>query len=139
MFHPSTVQQLTNIPRRRKPRRHPTSADEAAVLIRRASPADEPDIARLAALEERPELAAGDRLVGELGGTIVAALEVRSGRAVADPFVPTTAILELLGLRAAQVRRSPSQSDDIPRAAECSAASATKERDRWRARLAPRV
>ncbi|HVF76989.1 MAG TPA: hypothetical protein VNA28_01730 [Solirubrobacteraceae bacterium] len=105
MFHPSTVMQLTNVSSRRKPRRYSTTADEAAVLIRPASIDDEPDIARLAALEERPELAGGERLVGELGGRIVAALEVRSGRAVADPFVPTTAILELLGLRAAQVRR----------------------------------
>ena len=45
------------------------------------------------------------RLIGELGGRIVAALEVCSGRAIADPFVATTGVVELLGLRAAQVRR----------------------------------
>jgi hypothetical protein len=43
--------------------------------------------------------------VGELEGRIVAALEVRSGTTIADPFVPTQGIVELLGLRAAQVRR----------------------------------
>lgn len=105
MFHPSTFAQTTGRRPRRAPYRHAPAADEAAVLIRPASPDDEPDIARLAALEERPELPAGERLVGELGGRVVAALEVRSGRAVADPFVPTSGIVELLGLRAAQVRR----------------------------------
>ena len=105
MFHPSTVMQLASLPPRRKPRRYPTVADDATVLIRPASARDEPDIARLAALEERPELAGGERLIGELGGRVVAALDVRSGRAVADPFVPTRGVVELLGLRAAQVRR----------------------------------
>lgn len=105
MLHPSTVMQLTNISPRRKPTRHPSAADAEALLIRRAAADDEPAIARLAALEERPELPGGERLIGELGGRIVAALDVRSGRAVADPFVPTSGIVELLGLRAAQVRR----------------------------------
>ena len=38
-------------------------------------------------------------------GRIVAALEVCSGRAIADPFVATAGVVELLDLRAAQVRR----------------------------------
>ncbi|HEV2786828.1 MAG TPA: hypothetical protein VGV67_10595 [Solirubrobacteraceae bacterium] len=102
MFHPSTFDHLSP---RRAPRPR-TAADDAAVLIRRASAYDEPALARLAALDERPELPpAGERLIGELGGRIVAALDVRSGRAVADPFVPTSRVVELLGLRAAQVRR----------------------------------
>ncbi|MEA2222517.1 MAG: hypothetical protein QOH83_893 [Solirubrobacteraceae bacterium] len=105
MFHPSTFARLATLSPRRAPRRYSSSADEAAVLIRRASVADEPTIARLAALEERPELPGGERLVGELEGRIVAALDLRSGRSVADPFVPTSGIVELLGLRAAQVRR----------------------------------
>ncbi|MEA2128990.1 MAG: hypothetical protein QOJ85_1881, partial [Solirubrobacteraceae bacterium] len=33
------------------------------------------------------------------------AVEVRSGVTIADPFVPTSTVVELLGLRAAQVRR----------------------------------
>ncbi len=106
MFHPSTtlVQVAARRPRRSR-RRHPSAADDAAVVIRRAATQDEPDIARLAALEERPELPGGERLIGELEGRVVAALDVRSGRSVADPFVPTRGIVELLGLRAAQVRR----------------------------------
>jgi hypothetical protein len=80
------------------------AVDEAPVLIRPASRGDARAIDRLAALDEH-ELPRGDRLVGELEGRIVAALEVRSGKTIADPFVPTQGIVELLGLRAAQVRR----------------------------------
>jgi hypothetical protein len=101
MFHPSTFADLAERPLGRRRR---TATDDAPVLIRPAAANDEPEIARLSALDER-ELPAGERLIAELGGKIVAALDVRSGRAVADPFVPTSGIVELLGLRAAQVRR----------------------------------
>lgn len=104
MLHPSTFAHLAGFAPRPEARRRST-ADDAPVVIRPAAPADEDDIARLAALEERPALPGGERLVGELGGRVVAALDIGSGRAVADPFVPTRAIVELLGLRATQVRR----------------------------------
>ena len=104
MLHPSTFTRFAGRSERRVPRRHPGVDDEAALVIRPASLEDEPAIVRLSALDEH-ELPRGDRLVGELGGRIVAALDVRSGDAVADPFVPTRGVLELLGLRAAQVRR----------------------------------
>jgi len=35
--------------------------------------------------------------------SVVAAVEVAGGKAVAEPFVPTSAVVELAGLRAAQV------------------------------------
>jgi len=108
VLHPSTFATYAGLaPRRRPPRRHRdrSRADEAAVLIRPAAPEDEPAIARLAALDELPQLPRGERLIGELGGRVVAALEICSGRAVADPFAPTSGVVELLGLRAAQVRR----------------------------------
>ena len=104
MYHPSTFAAFGGHYARRVTHRHVTDDPHAALLIRPASTDDEPAIARLSALDER-ELPDGERLVGELGGRIVAALEVGSGRAVADPFVPTTGLVELLGLRAAQVRR----------------------------------
>ena len=89
----------------RRPRRRRTdAAGDAPVLIRRAEAADEPAIARLAALDE-DELPLGERLIAEVAGRPVAALEQRSGATVADPFAPTSAVVELLGLRAAQVRR----------------------------------
>ena len=105
MLHPATFAQYVGITPHRRRHRHRTVAEDASVLIRRAKAEDEPAIARLAALDERPELPRGERLIGELGGRVVAALEVCSGRAVADPFAPTSAIVELLGLRAAQVRQ----------------------------------
>ena len=89
--------------KRRAPRR-PARDEAAPLLIRAASADDEPAIERLSALDEHV-LPRGERLVGEVGGRIVAALDVRSGDAVADPFVPTAGIVELLGLRAAQVQR----------------------------------
>jgi hypothetical protein len=104
MLHPSTFARLFDRAPRRARRRPPPAADETPLLIRRASAADEPALARLAALDDRT-LPRGERLVGELEGRIVAALEVCSGRSIADPFVPTSAVVELLGLRAAQVRR----------------------------------
>lgn len=91
---------------RRRPARRPRSAHSAGapVLIRSASPADAGALERLAELDERT-LPPGERLVGELEGHVVAAVDVASGTAIADPFVPTVGVLELLGLRAAQVRR----------------------------------
>ena len=105
MFHPSTfADRGGHHYARRVTRRHHTGDPDAPMLIRRASTDDEPAIARLSALDEHV-LPRGERLIGELGGRIVAALDVRSGDVVADPFVPTRGIVELLGLRAAQVQR----------------------------------
>ncbi len=103
MFHP-TSNAFAGLSDRRVPPPHLHRNEATALLIRPASPADEPAIARLSALDEH-ELPRGERLIGERGGRIVAALDVRSGDAVADPFVPTSGLVELLGLRAAQVRR----------------------------------
>ena len=104
MFHSSTFAAFAGRSARRTPPNSPPADEGAALLIRPGSPADEPAIARLSALDEHV-LPSGERLIGELGGRIVAALDVRSGDAVADPFVPTSGVVELLGLRAAQVRR----------------------------------
>ena len=111
-MHPSNFAQLIDFTKRpprprgtgRGARATAAALDAEPLLIRRAAPADAPAIARLAALDER-ELPCGERLIALLSGRPVAALEVSSGFAVADPFVRTGAIVELLGLRAAQVRR----------------------------------
>lgn len=105
MLSPSTFIKFAGLAPHRRPRPRRSPAEDEAVLIRHAAAADEPAIARLAALDERPQLPGGERLVGELGGRVVAALDVRSGRSVADPFVATSGVVELLGLRAAQVKR----------------------------------
>ena len=78
------------------------SPSTAAVLIRVAEP-DERRIAELAALDSAPRLR-GDALVAEVDGEPVAALELGSGRTIADPFRRTLRILDVLHLRAAQLR-----------------------------------
>ena len=107
-MQPSNFAHLIDFSRRPRPRRSRSSAagfdQDAAVMIRHAAAADEPALERLAALDER-ELPRGERLIGLLAGRPVAAVEVSSGHTVADPFVATQGVVELLGLRAAQVRR----------------------------------
>ena len=75
----------------------------SSLNIRTAGPDDQRAIERLALLDDsrRPR---GDLLVAEAGEELVAALPVRGGRAVADPFRPTAEAVELLALRARQLR-----------------------------------
>ena len=107
LSHPPSYRRRHRRAKRRR-RSEPATfaaASEATVVIRRAAPIDEADITRLAELEDHAPLPAGERLIGELEGRVVAALDMRSGTVVADPFVPTRGIVELLDLRAAQVQR----------------------------------
>jgi len=73
------------------------------VTVRLAAGSDAASLARLAALDsaEAPE---GVTLLAEIEGETVAAVPVRGGRAIADPFRRTAAAVELLELRAAQLR-----------------------------------
>jgi hypothetical protein len=90
--------------RRRRSRARGTHAvPAAAVLIRPAAATDAGEITRLSELDER-ELPQGEQLLGVLEGRVVAALDVASGVAIADPFAPTVGVVKLLELRAAQVR-----------------------------------
>ncbi len=74
------------------------------VTVRMAGASDGPALARLAALDSAA-MPVGPTLVGEIDGEAVAALPVAGGAAVADPFRRTSAAIELLELRAAQLRR----------------------------------
>jgi hypothetical protein len=86
-------------------RRAPAPANPAAVdvRIRYALAEDGAALRRLAALEGRtppqPPL-----LVAEVGGEVHAALSLWDGQAIADPFRRTQALVELLGVRAAQLQ-----------------------------------
>ena len=75
------------------------------VLLRIARADDDADLICLAALDGARPLA-GPALVAEVGGAIVAALCLSTGRAVADPFVPSLHLVELLRRDAAR-RTSP--------------------------------
>jgi hypothetical protein len=77
--------------------------DGGAVTVRRATPADEIAISRLAVLDSaRP--VAGEVLVAEIGGELWAALSIDDGHLIADPFRATRVARELLALRARHLR-----------------------------------
>jgi hypothetical protein len=78
-----------------------TSPRSDAVVLRRAHADDEAGLVRLAALDSAIPLA-GPSFVAEQDGAIVAALCLSTGRAVADPFVPSLHLVELLRRHAAR-------------------------------------
>jgi hypothetical protein len=69
---------------------HPTT-----LTLRRAEPADAAALDRLVELEEATPLA-GDIIVAERGGAVVAALATADDRAVADIFLPTAGAVKML-------------------------------------------
>jgi hypothetical protein len=71
----------------------------STVLIRAASGTDVAALDRLAQLDSA-HVPTGDLLVAEADGTLVAALSVDNGSAIADPFRPTADVVDLLALRA---------------------------------------
>ena len=76
---------------------------QAPIVIRSAAGADAAAIARLGLLDGH-RLPAGEQLVAEAGGQILAAAEVASGATIADPFKPTGGVARLVELRAQQLR-----------------------------------
>ena len=78
---------VTNIP-----------AGESTVVIRLATPADVDDLRRLAALDSARALL-GTILVAQSDGEIRAAYSVEEQRTIADPFLPTAGLVELLRAR----------------------------------------
>jgi hypothetical protein len=87
-------------PRRRRDERATTTEAEP-VLLRVSTVHDGPALRQLAALEGAP--APAERCVlAEVDGSVVAALPVGGGAAIADPFVLTSHLLPLLELWARQ-------------------------------------
>ncbi|MDQ3850400.1 MAG: hypothetical protein M3296_07290 [Actinomycetota bacterium] len=76
----------------------------AEIVIRRALQRDAVVLRQLAELDGTSPLPEGEHLLAEIDGRPVAAIDVRTGRVVSDPFVPTAAA-DLLSLRARQGRR----------------------------------
>ena len=72
------------------------------VVIRLATAADRRSLERLAALDSA-DVPSGITLIANLRERPVVAVSLSDGSAVADPFVATTDILELLRLRARQL------------------------------------
>jgi hypothetical protein len=80
------------------------------VIVRPARPADEAGLARLAALDSARPLR-GPALVAESGTRLLAAVPLKSGRAIADPFEPTAELVELLELRKEQLGAEKAHED----------------------------
>jgi hypothetical protein len=89
--------------RQRITRRRRERVPEEALVIRSASVADRGALQRLAMLDSAPQ-PHGPMLVAERDGLLVAAVPLGSGRAIADPFVPSADIVGLLEYRRAQLR-----------------------------------
>jgi hypothetical protein len=72
------------------------------VTLRHAFPDDAAVVARLAALDSRP-VPPAPLLLAEIDGEPWAALSLKTGATVADPFRPTAALLDLLSRRHTQL------------------------------------
>ena len=77
----------------------------AAITIRPAYADDESALTRLAALDSTERPPATPVLLAEVDGEVQAALSLRDGSAIADPFRPTLHILALLRTHAEQTAR----------------------------------
>ena len=75
-----------------------TLASREPLVLRRSASWDAEALTRLAQLDSAPA-PTGAMLVAELDHEIVAAVPFDGGRAIADPFRPTAAIVELLHAR----------------------------------------
>ena len=70
-----------------------------ATISIRPAPSADTAVERLAQLDSRPSFA-GPALVAEVDGEPRAALSLRDGGVVADPFAPTSELVGLLRMRA---------------------------------------
>jgi hypothetical protein len=75
------------------------------LVIRLATAGDQQALRRLSELDSRPT-PSGSTLIAEQRGSLVAAVSLLDGDQIADPFVPTADIAELLRTRARQLTRS---------------------------------
>lgn len=66
-----------------------------SISLRHATAADDRILAELAELDST-RLPSGPFLLAELGGRPVAAVSLSDGMAIADPFVPTLELVDLL-------------------------------------------
>lgn len=85
--------------------------DEDCLTVRTATPRDS-DAVRLLAALEGVSMPTGEVLVAQVGGDVVAALPLGGGRPIADPFRPSAEFVEVLEVRARQLRRAEEESRD---------------------------
>lgn len=92
-----------------RPATRPQPAQES-VALRLCSVHDDDALERLALLEGRPA-PQGRFVLAEVDGQLVAALPLRGGEPLTDPFRSTAHLLPLLRLRAAQLDDQPRRID----------------------------
>jgi hypothetical protein len=85
----------------------------ATITLRLATAEDTAALERLAALYDRP-LLAGPALLALVDGELQAALTLAGDRELMEPFLPTAGLVDLLALRAQQLREQA----DLPTARE---------------------
>jgi hypothetical protein len=83
------------------------SPTDVAIVIRPSRPEDERALGRLAGLDSA-SVPAAPLLVAEADGALRAALSLRDGGVIADPFHRTAPLVALLVARAEQLRGEPS-------------------------------
>jgi hypothetical protein len=76
------------------------SPQTAQILIRPAYADDYSALERLAALDSADSVPPRPLLLAEVDGTLRAALSLRDGTSIADPFFETVSLLALLGAHA---------------------------------------
>ena len=95
---------------------------DRAVTIRRADAREWDAIDRLAQLDSAPPPPRDEMLVAEVGGEMRAAISVRNGYAIADPFAPSAELIDLLRARAEQINSPDAESRSGARAGRLSLA-----------------
>ena len=88
---------------------------DRAVTIRRADRQEWDAIDRLAQLDSAPPPPRDEMLVAEVGGEMRAAISVRNGYAIADPFAPSAELVDLLRARATQIKTPERELDRAER------------------------
>lgn len=83
---------------------HRSNSHTSEITVRLADHTDSRALLELAALDSA-QVPAGALVVAESDGEIVAAVPVGGGPPIADPFRRTAHLVEMLELRAAQMRR----------------------------------
>jgi hypothetical protein len=88
----------------------PVAYASRTLVIRVANPADIPALDRISQLDGRHPPVGSQLLVAEVDGEVLAALPLAGGEPIADPFRPTSELVEMLRLRAGQLGER-----DLPR------------------------
>lgn len=111
------------------------------VTLRHAFPDDAQAVARLAALDSRSSPPPAPLLLAEIDGEPWAALSLKDGSTIADPFRPTAALLDLLRRRHAQLaRQAAEETSNASRQSRPQLAAATEETaPTWRFPRRPRA